>query len=122
MNNYRYTGEQFDPNAGFYYLRARYYDQMVGRFTQMDAWLGNELYPITLNKFLYANADPVIFIDPSGNIAMLSELMAVINVRGTQSSSATATYRVTLKKTGKEVACIAIEEIISDLILQQLTG
>src|SRR5262249_45178303 len=22
-NNYRYTGEQFDPNVGFYYLRAR---------------------------------------------------------------------------------------------------
>lgn len=23
-NNYLYTGEQYDPNLGFYYLRARY--------------------------------------------------------------------------------------------------
>jgi len=33
VNSYLFTGEQFDVGLGQYYLRARYYDQGVGRFT-----------------------------------------------------------------------------------------
>ncbi len=29
-NHYLYTGEQFDPGAGYYYLRARYMDPGMG--------------------------------------------------------------------------------------------
>jgi len=39
-NNYLFTGEQYDPNAGFYYLRARYYDAGNGRFTNADIYHG----------------------------------------------------------------------------------
>jgi RHS repeat-associated protein len=53
-NNYRYTGEQFDPNAGFYYLRARYYDLSVGRFVTIDPYQGRMHEPVTLHKYLYA--------------------------------------------------------------------
>ena len=35
-NNYLYTGEQYDPNLGFYYLRARYMNPGIGRFISMD--------------------------------------------------------------------------------------
>jgi YD repeat-containing protein len=31
-----YTGEQYDTNAEMYYLRARYYDPLNGRFNQVD--------------------------------------------------------------------------------------
>ncbi len=44
----------------------RYYDQGVGRFTQMDEWLGKSCTPITLNKYMYTHGDPVNFTDPSG--------------------------------------------------------
>ena len=44
----------------------------------MDTWMGINSDPITLNKYLYANADPVNFIDPSGNIS-LGSLMSGIN-------------------------------------------
>ncbi|WP_200911156.1 RHS repeat-associated core domain-containing protein, partial [Pseudoalteromonas sp. P1-9] len=47
-NNYLYTGEQFDGDLDQYYLRARYYDQGVGRFTQQDAWMGRDGEPVTL--------------------------------------------------------------------------
>lgn len=39
-NNYKYTGEQFDAELDNYYLRARYYNQGMGRFTQMDSFDG----------------------------------------------------------------------------------
>jgi RHS repeat-associated protein len=69
-NDYLYTGEQYDENLDQYYLRARYYDQGVGRFSTMDTWTGRPDQPITLNKYLYANADPVNGIDPSGHMTL----------------------------------------------------
>jgi RHS repeat-associated protein len=35
-NNYLYRGEQFDPDLGLYYLRARYYNPATGRFMSRD--------------------------------------------------------------------------------------
>src|SRR3989454_4504194 len=35
-NNYLYSGEQFDSNAGLYNLRARYYNQATERFWARD--------------------------------------------------------------------------------------
>ena len=66
-NSYRYTGEQYDSGLNQYYLRARYYDQRVGRFSQMDIWVGQIQDPVTLHKFIYANADPIENVDPSGH-------------------------------------------------------
>ena len=36
LNPFRYSGEYFDEETGFYYLRARYYDPSVGRFLTED--------------------------------------------------------------------------------------
>jgi RHS repeat-associated protein len=65
-NNYRYAGEQFDPNSNFYYLRARYYNQAIGRFNTTDPLDGRINSPLSLHRYLYADADPVNKIDPSG--------------------------------------------------------
>jgi RHS repeat-associated protein len=71
-NDYLFTGEQYDSGLDNYYLRARYYDQNIGRFTQQDTWMGNNSDPITLHKYLYANVDPVNNIDPTGNFTLAS--------------------------------------------------
>jgi len=75
-NNFLYTGEQFDPNVGFYYLRARYYNPEIGRFTTVDPWKGSIYDPVSLHKYLYCGNDPVDFKDWSGEfrIPTLSEL------------------------------------------------
>ncbi len=49
------------------YLRARYYAPTSGRFLSRDTWGGNYDNPITLNKWLYGNANPVLIIDPNGH-------------------------------------------------------
>ncbi|WP_415882126.1 Ig-like domain-containing protein [Neptuniibacter sp. QD34_54] len=71
-NSYLYTGEQYDAGLDQYYLRARYYDQGVGRFTQMDEFKGWSDDPVTLHKYLYANIDPANATDPSGYFAIVS--------------------------------------------------
>ncbi|WP_018016108.1 choice-of-anchor A family protein [Teredinibacter turnerae] len=76
-NDYLFTGEQFDRSVDQYYLRARYYDQGIGRFTQMDTWMGDSENPITLNKYIYANADAVNGIDPSGNMTLNQTMVGI---------------------------------------------
>jgi RHS repeat-associated protein len=60
-----YSGERTDQ-TGLQYLRARYYDPRTGRFNRLDPFAGNTQDPLSLHKYLYANADPVQFVDPSG--------------------------------------------------------
>ena len=76
QNVYLYTGEQFDPNMGFYYLRARYYNQGIGRFITTDPLQGNIFDPVSLHRYLYANGDPVNKADPSG--AFVIELLVFL--------------------------------------------
>ncbi|MCQ4167740.1 RHS repeat domain-containing protein, partial [Tahibacter harae] len=85
--DYQYTGEQFDPNLGFYYLRARYMDPSSGRFTQQDNFSGFDADPISIHKYLYANANGANYLDPSG-MATLIDATAANNVMGTLLSRA----------------------------------
>ena len=75
-NPFRYCGEYFDKETGTYYLRARYYDPVVGRFTSQDSVryterslpTGNVIDPLSLNYYTYSANNPVMYCDPSGNV------------------------------------------------------
>ena len=75
-NPFRYCGEYFDAETGTYYLRARYYDPEIGRFTQQDSVLfttrklasGYEYAdPLSLNLYTYCANNPILYCDPSGH-------------------------------------------------------
>jgi RHS repeat-associated protein len=66
-NNYLYCGQQFDPDLGLYYNRARYGNTDTGRFWSRDQTDGNNEDPLSLHKYLYAEDNPVDGSDPSGN-------------------------------------------------------
>jgi RHS repeat-associated protein len=59
-NVYRYQGEAFDSETGLYYLRARYYDPVAGRFLSVDPMADQGEHP-----YSYAGADPVNGHDPT---------------------------------------------------------
>ena len=65
-NNYLYRGEQFDADLGLYYLRARYYNPLTGRFMSRDPLDDDSTDTLTQNKYLYAEGNPVDRFDPSG--------------------------------------------------------
>jgi RHS repeat-associated protein len=65
-NVYLYRGEQYDPDLGLYYLRARYFNPLSGRFLTRDPEAGRIKVPATLNRYLYGNGDPIGRVDPSG--------------------------------------------------------
>jgi RHS repeat-associated protein len=66
-NEYLYAGERFDAETGMYHLRARYMNPETGRFWTMDSYEGNRYDPVSLHKYLYANASAPNYVDPSGN-------------------------------------------------------
>jgi len=60
-NRYQYTGQQLDPLTQQYYLRARFYNPAIARFTQEDEYHGDGL-----NLYAYCANDPVDYYDLSG--------------------------------------------------------
>lgn len=46
---------------------ARFYAPGLAAFTQLDSSQGGALDPLSLNRYLYAAADPETLIDPSGH-------------------------------------------------------
>ncbi|WP_075442492.1 glycohydrolase toxin TNT-related protein [Selenomonas ruminantium] len=60
-NRYQYTGQQLDPIPQQYYLRARFYNPAIARFTQEDKYHGDGL-----NLYAYCANNPVEYYDPSG--------------------------------------------------------
>lgn len=70
VNAYLYTGEQFDSDVGVYLLGARQMNPNTGRFLTMDSFQGNQLDPLSLQKYLYGHADPVNNTDPSGKMSV----------------------------------------------------
>ena len=61
-NRFKFTGQQLDQVTQQYYLRARFYNPIIARFTQEDTFRTDGL-----NLYAYCANNPVAYIDPSGN-------------------------------------------------------
>ncbi len=64
-NRFRFNGEQYDSVTSQYYLRARFYNPIIGRFTQEDTYYGDGL-----NLYEYCRNNPMLYRDPSGHDAV----------------------------------------------------
>ncbi len=71
---YGFTGKEFDDATGLHYFEARYYDSVVGRFVSVD--------PVQYDKnwYLYAENNPLRFVDPTGLVPKDFTLPDVGNV------------------------------------------
>ncbi|MBZ5726561.1 MAG: hypothetical protein LAP87_16365 [Acidobacteriia bacterium] len=65
-NTFLYRGEQYDADLSLYYLRARFFSPLSGRFLSMDPAVGVTMDPATLHKYLYASSNPINRMDPTG--------------------------------------------------------
>lgn len=74
-SHYGYAGEWTDA-SGLQLLRARYYAPGQGRFVTHDPFPGLPGQPATLNAYVYALNNPLLYTDPSGEFVFLP-LLAV---------------------------------------------
>ena len=89
QNRIQYTGQQYDQETGQYYLRARYYNPAVGRFTQEDTYRGDGL-----NLYAYCKNNPVVYYDPSGHNQAVnpSNGTEMTNTAGVENSNLGTSY------------------------------
>lgn len=64
-NPLQFQGQYLDPETGFYYLRARYYDPTTGQFLSRDP---KDVR--TRSAYGYALGDPINGSDPSGQFSV----------------------------------------------------
>ena len=60
-NRYTFNGQVYDRATEQYYLRKRFYNPTVCRFTQEDEYRGDGL-----NLYVYCSNNPIMYDDPSG--------------------------------------------------------
>jgi RHS repeat-associated protein len=66
---WRFQGRMLESTSGsaIYDFTARAYVPDLGTFTSLDSVSGSAGNPITLNRYLYAGANPATLVDPSGH-------------------------------------------------------
>ncbi len=79
-----------DALTGHYYLRARFYNPQIARFTQEDTYRGDGL-----NLYAYVANNPIRYVDPSGYSKAGSggTPASCVNKGDTHGSGGTATQR-----------------------------
>ena len=89
-NRFKFTGQQLDPVTQQYYLRARFYNPVIARFTQEDSYRGDGL-----NLYAYCQNNPIFYSDPSGNVSQC--LKDAYNKHRKEGLSATEAYKAAKK-------------------------
>ncbi len=74
INPFRYRGYYYDAEIALYYLQSRYYDAVVGWFVNSDdpEYAINQYGSTEHDLFTYCNNDPINYVDPLGNIALIT--------------------------------------------------
>ena len=60
-----------------YYMRSRYYSPYLMRFINADVYTGSIENSPTLNRYAYANGNPINNIDPCGTSAQYAKVSSV---------------------------------------------
>lgn len=69
-NPWRYAGYYYDKETNNYYLQSRYYNPKIARFISEDTYIGDLEDSLSLNRYTYANNNPLIYNDPDGHFAL----------------------------------------------------
>jgi RHS repeat-associated protein len=111
-NPWRYCGEYWDKETGTVYLRARYYDSVVGRMLSEDVYRGNSRDSLSLNLYIYCFNNPLVYIDPTGHVPQwLSDAWDYVYRSGKQVVMGNYTDDITILGTGGQIALVSKHQI-----------
>ncbi|RHX83634.1 hypothetical protein DLM75_23815 [Leptospira stimsonii] len=98
---YKYTGQEEDGETGLYYYKARYYDPLIGRFTQADSVFDTSR-PMAMDLYMYTEGNPVRWRDPSGHSIVSDALskngMGMLNFKVGASKTLTNAFYVSKQR------------------------
>ncbi len=68
-NRPKFNSQELDPETGYYFYNARYYEAEIGRFITADNIIDGEYSTQGWNRFSYVKNNPVRYKDPSGHLS-----------------------------------------------------
>ena len=96
-----YNGEEYIEEVGLQYLRQRHYSPETGTFTSQDTNEGDLTNPLSQNRYIYAENDPVNGNDPGGD-KKKSKKSSTKKTSKKSSKSSSKASKKTSKKTNKK--------------------
>ena len=96
-----YNGEEYIEEVGLQYLRQRHYSPETGTFTSQDTNEGDLTNPLSQNRYIYAENDPVNGNDPGGDKKKAKKTSTKKTNKKT-TKSASKSSKKTSKKTNKK--------------------
>lgn len=73
----KFTGQEYDPETGFYYYNSRYYSAELGVFTTSDTEYDSGT-AYGFNRHMYVGGNPVMATDPSGHWVIFGMVIGAI--------------------------------------------
>ena len=96
-----YNGEEYIEEVGLQYLRQRHYSPETGTFTSQDTNEGDLTNPLSQNRYIYAENDPVNGNDPGGD-KKKSKKSSTKKTSKKSAKSSSKSSKKTSKKTNKK--------------------
>ena len=96
-----YNGEEYIEEVGLQYLRQRHYSPETGAFTSQDTNEGDLTNPLSQNRYIYAENDPVNGNDPGGDKKKAKKTSTKKTSKKSSKSSSKSSKK-TSKKTNKK--------------------
>ena len=96
-----YNGEEYIEEVGLQYLRQRHYSPETGTFTSQDTNEGDLTNPLSQNRYIYAENDPVNGNDPGGDKKKAKKTSTKKTSKKSAKSSSKSSKK-TSKKTNKK--------------------
>jgi RHS repeat-associated protein len=118
-----FVGERRDANTGLYHLRARQYQPSTGLFTTVDPDVGTLDDPRSRHPYLYAEAAPLSYTDPTGRVSVgVVEISVVAAIAAGVSAAVFAPAATSIKERAQRAVVAAGLAALSTVAVVYLTG
>ena len=97
-----YNGEEYIEEVGLQYLRQRHYSPETGNFTSQDTNEGDLTNPLSQNRYIYAENDPVNGNDPGGDKKKAKKTSTKKTSKKSSKASSKSSKKTTAKKNTKK--------------------
>ncbi|CAB1078125.1 hypothetical protein D1AOALGA4SA_5890 [Olavius algarvensis Delta 1 endosymbiont] len=118
--DFRFHGAWLEQATGLYHFRAREYDPAIGLFLSRDAADPDLFEPESLHPYMFANANPYVFKDPSGFFTLIS-INTSITSRSLVANAARTGFRLLIRHIRDEIVSEALNRLLFSF-LGAMTG
>jgi RHS repeat-associated protein len=102
--DFRFHGAWLEESSGLYNMRRREYDPRLGRFASRDPVSAEFREPEGSNPYAFANSNPLVYIDPSGQFLIIEfNITEAIEfgVQAARAGGAAVARRMVLRSLGR---------------------